>query len=77
MKDVDIGIVTRAGATTGDDGPRLQVRLAGNKKVALDIMTEKYTLFDAKNAIERTPGKLPVVDMPFAFDSSVEAGPSR
>ena len=51
MKDVDVGIVTRVGATTRDDGPRLQVRLAGKKKVAFDIAIEKDTFFDAKNVI--------------------------
>ena len=39
-------------------------------------MIGKDTFFDAKNAIGRNLGKLPVVDMPFAFDSFVEVGPS-
>ena len=77
MKDVDVGIVTCNGATIGDDGTRLQVRLAGKKKVTFDIATKKYNFFDAKNEIRRNLGKLPIVDMPFAFDPSVEAGPSR
>ena len=77
MKDVDVGIVTRAGVTTGDDGPRLQVRLAGKKKVGFDIATKKDTFFDTKKEIGRNLGKLPIVDMPFAFDPSVEVGPSR
>ena len=76
MKDVNIGIVTHAGATTRDDGPWLQVRLTGKKKVAFDIATKKDTLFDAKNDIGINMGKLPVVDMPFVFYPSVEAGPS-
>ena len=49
MKDVDVGIVTRTGTTTGDDGPWLQVRLTGKKKVTFDIATEKDTFLDAKN----------------------------
>ena len=53
MKDVYIRIFTRAGAITGDDGPRQQVRLAGKKKVAFDIVKEKDTLFEAKHAIGR------------------------
>ena len=77
MKDVDVGIVTHADATTGDDGPFQQVQLARKKKVAFDIVTEKDTFFEAKHAIGRNPGKLPIIDMPSAFDPSVEAGPSR
>ena len=77
MKDVDVWIVTHTDMTTGDDGLRQQVRLVGKKKVAFDIAIEKYTFFGAKNAIGRNPGKLPIIDMPFAFDPSVEAGPSR
>ena len=77
MKDVNVGIVTHVGAKTGDDGPWLQVWLAGKKKVAFDIATEKDTFFDAKNEIERNAGKLPIVDIPFAFDPSAKAGPSR
>ena len=48
MKDVDVGIVTRVGATTGDDGPWHPVRLASKKKVAFDIATKKDTFFEAK-----------------------------
>ena len=77
MKDVDVGIVTHAGATTGDDGPQLQVWLAGKKKVTFDIVTEKDTFFDTKNKIGRNPTKLPIVDMLFGFDPSVEARPFR
>ena len=74
MKDVDVGIVTHTGVTTGDDGPWLQVCLACKKNITFDIVTEKYTFFDSKNEIRRNPGKLPIVDMPFAFDPCVEAG---
>ena len=77
MKDVDVGIVTRAGATTRDDGPRQQVWLTGKKKVAFDIMTKKDTFFGAKHAIGRNMGKLLIIDMPFAFDPSVEARSSQ
>ena len=77
MKDVDIGIVTCVGATIGDDGPWFLVQHSGKKKVTFDIVTEKDTFFDAKNAIGRNMGMLPIVDMPFAFDPSVEARPSR
>ena len=76
MKDADVGIVTRTGATTRDDGPWLQVQLVGKKKVAFYIATEKDTFFDVKNEIKRNPGKLPIVDMPFVFDPSAKVGPS-
>ena len=42
------------------------------KKVAFDIAMEKDTFFEAKHAIERNPGKLLIIDMPFAFDPSLE-----
>ena len=77
MKDADVGIITRAGATTGDDRSQQPVRLAGKKKVAFHIAIEKDTFFEAQQAIGRTPSKMPIIDMPFAFDPSVEAGPSR
>ena len=76
MKDVDVGIATRVGAATGDDGPRLQVRLVGKKKVAFDIVTKIYTFFDAKDVIKRNLGKLPIINMPSDFDLFVEARPS-
>ena len=76
MKDVDVGIISCVGAIIGDDGPWFLVQHSGKKKVTFDIVTEKDTFFDAKNAIGKNPGKLPIVDMPFAFDPSVEAGPS-
>ena len=71
MKDVDVGIVTHTGVTTEYDGPWLQVWLVGKKKVIFDIVTKKYTFFDAKNEIRRNLGKLPIVDMPFSFDPSI------
>ena len=77
MKDVDVGIVTHAGATTSDDGQRQLVRIAGKKKVAFDVVTKKDTFFESKQVIGRNPGKLPIIDMPSAFDPSVEAGPSQ
>ena len=77
MKDVDVGIVTCICVTTGDDGPMLQVWLTGNKKVAFDIAIEKDTFFDTKNVIGRNLGKLLIIDMPSAFNPSVEAGPLR
>ena len=77
MKDVDVGIFTRASVTIGDDGLWQQVRLTGKKKVAFDIVTEKDTFFDAKNVIRRNPGKLPIINIPSTFDPSVEAGPLR
>ena len=77
MKDVDVGIVTHTGTTTGDDAQQKQVQLARKKKVAFDIVTEKDTFFGEKHAIRRNPGKLPIIDMPFSFDSSVQVGPSQ
>ena len=44
--------------------------------MAFNIATQRDTLFGVKNAIERNLGKLPIVDMPFAFDLSVEVGTS-
>ena len=76
MKDVNVGIVTRPVATTGDDGPWQQVRLVDKKNVAFDIATEKDTFFGEKHAIRRNPSKLLIIDMPFYFDPSVEVGPS-
>ena len=75
-KDVDVGVVTRASATTGEDGPRQQVWFTRKKKVAFDIAIEKDTFFKSKHVIGRNPGKLPIIDMPSAFDPSVETGPS-
>ena len=77
MKDVDVGNVTHASVTTGDDGPWQLVRLNGKKKVAFDIAIEKYTFFEAKQEIRRNPSKMPIIDMPFTFDPSVEVGPSQ
>ena len=71
MKDVDVGIVTRAGATTGDDGLQQPIRLASKKKIAFDITIEKQTFFKAKQAIERNPGKLSIIDMLSSFDPSI------
>ena len=51
-------------------------QFTGKKKVAFDIVIEKDTCFEAKHAIGRNSGKLPVIKMSFAFDPSVEAGPS-
>ena len=72
-KDVDVTIVTLNGAMTGEDKPLPQVRLAGNKKDPFDIATESDTFFEARDAIERNPGKSHVYEMPSAFDSSLEA----
>ena len=41
IEDVGISIVTDAGATTEEDGPHMQVQLAGKKRVSFDIATEK------------------------------------
>ena len=62
---------------TEEDGPCQQVWFTGKKKAAFYIATDKDTFFDSKHAIGRNLGKLPIVDMPSAFDPSVEAGPSR
>ena len=74
MKDVNIGFVTHAGATTGEDVPCQQVQFTGKKKVAFDITMEKDTFFKAKHEIERNLGKLPIIDMPSIFHPSVEVG---
>ena len=77
MKDVDVGVFTLAGATTGEDGLRQQVRFIGKKKVAFDIATEKDTFFETKHVIERNPSKLPIIAIMFDFNPFLEAGPSR
>ena len=73
--DVDVAVVTRAGATMGEDGPRPQIWLDGQKKEPFDITTEKKTFVGAWDAIGRNLGKSPVYEMPYAFDSSLEVGP--
>ena len=76
MKDADVGIVTRASMKIGDEGPWQPSWIAGKKKDAFDIATKKDTFFEAKKAIGRNLGKIPIIDMPFAFDPSIEEGPS-
>ena len=49
----------------------------GKKKVQFDIVTERDTYFEAREAIGRNPGKTPIFGMPSTFDSSLEAGPSQ
>ena len=60
----------------GEDSPHPQTQLAGKKKVHLDIDTEKDTFFEAHDAIERNPGKLPIYEMPIVFYSNLVTGPS-
>ena len=77
MKDADFGIIIHASKTTSDDGPRQPIWLVGKKKAAFDIATEKDTFFEVKHVIGRNLCKMPIIDMPFAFDPSIEVGPSR
>ena len=37
---------------------------------------KKSIFLGEKHAIERNLGKLPIIDMPFTFDPSIDAGPS-
>ena len=74
---VDVSIITRTGETTREDRPLPQVRLVGKRKKTFDITTEKETFFQEKHAIGRNLCKLPIVEMTFAFDPSIEAGPLR
>ena len=67
MKDVNVSIATHASMTTGDDGPCQPIILDSKKKVAFDIVTKQDTFFEAKQVVGRNPGKLPIIDMPFAF----------
>ena len=60
-----------------EDEQRKQVQIAGKKKVAFYIVMEKDTFFQTKHAIGKNLSMLPIIDMPFAFDPSVEVGPSR
>ena len=55
-----VGVITRGGATTGDDGPIPQIRLAAHKKVQFDVDADKDTLFDARDIMERDTGKFPI-----------------
>ena len=41
-----------------------------------DIATERDTFFEVWDGIKRNPGKSHVYEIPSAFDSSLEAGPS-
>ena len=75
--DVDIPIVTHAGATIGEDGPHPQIRPDGQNKVPFDIATEKETFFGAWDAITKNLDKSPIIEMPPSFDSTLEAGASR
>ena len=77
MKDANVRIVTCTGVTTSDDGPRQPVQLVGKKKVAFNIKTEKDTFLEVKQEIGRNLGKMPILDIPFTFNPSVEVGPSR
>ena len=76
-QDVDVAVVTRGGATTREDILIPQVRLAGKKKVQFDVNVEKDTFFEAQDKMSRNFGKLHVYEMPTAFDSTLEAEPSR
>ena len=64
-------------AATGEDGLRPKVRLDGKKKAQFDIATERDAFFEAREVLGRNIGKTPVLGMPSAFDSSLEAGPLR
>ena len=75
-QDVDIVVITHARAMTGEDGPRQQVRFARKKKVAFDIAIEKDTFFEDKHTIGRNLSNSPVIEMPSAFDPSVQVVPS-
>ena len=74
-KDFNIRVVTHADVTTGEDGSHQQVWFAGKKKVSFDIVMDKDTFFEAKHAIRRNMGKLPIIAMPSSFDPSVKVGP--
>ena len=77
MQDVDVIALTRRGVTTGEDILIPQVYLAGKKKLQLDVNMEKDTFFEARDHMRRKSGKLPVYEMPTAFYSTLEAGPSQ
>ena len=51
--------------------------MAGKKKSQFDITTKRETLFEAREALGRNPGKTPIFGMPSAFSSSLEARPSQ
>ena len=74
---IDVGIITRRGATTGDDGPILKVRLASQKKVQFDVDIDKDMFFEARDTIQRYPDNFIIYEMFPIFYSTLLAGPSR
>ena len=76
-QDVDVAVVTRKGATIGEDSLIPQVRLAGKKKVHFDVTIEKHTFFEPQDEMHKNSDKLLVYEIPTAFDSTLEARPSR
>ena len=50
--------------------------MVGKKKAPFDIVAERDTFFEARDAIGRNPGKSPIYEIPFVFYSSLEVGPS-
>ena len=61
----------------GEEVPWPQVQLDGKKKVPFDIDAKWDTFFKSRDVIRRNPIKSPIFEMPSAFDSSLEAKPSR
>ena len=77
MQDTGVAITTRGGATTREDCLRPQIQLDGTKKVWFDIDAKKDTFFKAQDEMHKNSGKLPIYEIPTAFDSNLEVGPSR
>ena len=74
---VDVVVITRGGATIGDDGSIPQVWLDGRKKVQFDVKSEKDMFFEAHDTIRREPVNFYVYTMPHVFFSTLVARPLR
>ena len=75
-QDVDVFVITRRGGTTREYSSIPQIWLAGKKKVKFDVNVKKDTFFEAWGEMRKNPGRLPIYEMPTAFDSTLEVGPS-
>ena len=73
---VDVGIITRGGATMGDDKPIPNIRLAARKKVQFDVDADKENFFDARDILNNNMCNSPIYEIPPTFDSTAMSKPS-
>ena len=76
IQPADVGVITRGGATIGDDSPLPQIRLVARNKVKFDVNTEKITFLNVRDVIKMDTGKFPIHEIPPDFDSTLVEGPS-